>query len=153
MKTPTAITIIARYLVHLPRRYLALLESTQDSVRIRGTRYRRFTFRGVPARRCDVIVAESLMAHRREPEEVVLEITDGAGDALGQEYAECVLEIGDKVGRYDGAVRRRYAIRVFTDHSRLIVLPRADLKIMADETELLVMVRPERPEHGQPLVD
>lgn len=146
----TTITLLARYRVGLPAKYLTMLESTHDPVRIRGTRYQRYTWRGVPGRLCDVIVADAILSHR-DDEALVLDISDQRAQELPPAIQDVVLEIGDKAGRYDGAIRRRYALRQFSRH-QLDGIPQADLRVIADEDELVVLVRP-RAAHRQPIID
>lgn len=157
--------LIARYRVDLPAHYLSLLERTEDPVRIRGTRYARYTFRGVPGRIADVIVAEAIERHAYEAREatlaerhartpdlsVVLDVSDQRPQALPPALADVVLELGDRAGKFDGAVRRRYALRYFSDAAAREAIPRAKLRIIREEDQdardgrgsLLVIVRPE----------
>lgn len=147
--------LIARYRVALPAHYLGLLEATGDPVRIRGTKYGRYTFRGVPGRRCDVIVADSVMAHAADAH-VVLDVTDHRPQALPPHHADLVMEIGEKRGKYDGAVRRRYALRRFMPQ-QIDAIPWADLRIVdtlaEGETagEIMIVVRPR--DGSAPVVD
>ena len=76
------------------------IEATEDRVYVRRRRCRRYTLRGVPARGADVLVDDRL---------IVAE--DGA--VSGPDPRDVVVvEVCDKAGRYDGAVRRRYAVVV-----------------------------------------
>jgi hypothetical protein len=152
MKTK-AITILARYRVTLPTQYLSLLDRTHDPVRINGTRYARYTWHGVPGRLCDVIIGESVLEHR-DDEAVVLEISDMRPHKLPPDLQDVILEVGEKAGKYDRAIRRRYALRRFP-RRMLDEIPRADLRVSVfsgmGEDELTVLIRPH--DGGTPLVD
>lgn len=154
---------IGRYRVVIPDQYLALLESTEDPVRIRGTKYTRYTWRGVPGRLCDVIVADSLVRHKPHTETaggVVLDVTSHRPHNLPPALAETVwaaapegtvIEIGAKTGKFDGASRRRYALRWFSDRTQLEAIPHADIRIVPSDEELLIVVRPR--DGAPPIVD
>jgi hypothetical protein len=141
-----SVSTLARYRVNLPARYLGLLERTHDPVRIRKTLYGRYTFRGVPGREVDVIIAEAALAHR-DDDAVVLEVSDQRPHQLPPALQDVVLEVGEKAGKYDGALRRRYAIRQWP-RDRLDEIPWADLRILHEDAEdgqpgaLVVIVRP-----------
>lgn len=150
MSNKKTVSIQARYLVKLPAQFLSLVDRTQDPVRIHGTRYSRYTFRGVPGRLCDLIVADCLESHRQEPESVVLEISDQRPHELSPAHADLVMEIGIKKGKYDGSERRRYALRYFREKD-LGGIEQADLRLVATEEELLVIVRPR--DGSAPIVD
>ena len=67
-----AIESVAKYRVDNPERFLHLLVPTEERVRIRKMRYRRFVFSGVPGRHVDVIVAEAILRHHRLPSQDAL---------------------------------------------------------------------------------
>lgn len=140
-------TLLARHRVNIPHHYLRMLEATGDPVRIRGTLYSRYTWRGVPGRYCDVIVADAIMGHRVSPDHVVLDVTHHRPQELPPNL---VLEVGTKYGKYDGAGRRRYALRQFPA-DQIEAIPWADLRIVEqpDPTdksgkagELMIVIRP-----------
>lgn len=152
--TPRAVTRIGRYRVTLPAAFLPLLERTEDRVRIRKTPYDRFTFRGVPGRLCDVIVAEAVLRHRHD-ERIVVEVSDQrpheAFNLDDPEFASLVMEVGEKIGKFDGAHRRRYAVRPPPAAAELAEIPWADVRIVADESEIMLVVRPR--DGTAPIVD
>ncbi|MGH8709719.1 MAG: hypothetical protein ACREVA_00095 [Burkholderiales bacterium] len=144
----TNITLLGRYRVSLRPAYLSLLEKTTDSVSIRGTPYERFTWRGVPGKYCDVIIARSIYEHRYEGESV-LDISEQKPTALPEKWKECALELGRKAAKYDRIKRLRYAIRRWPK-DRIRNLPRADLRICLNPPEetsvhgsITIIVRPE----------
>ena len=102
--------VIKRYLVSQEhaKGLLDYLESTQDYVWItKFTRCRRYTIRGVPARHVDILVDEG----------------------QSELYPNPVIEISQKTGRYDGAVRDRISLRWMREcHARALV--KADMEIL-----------------------
>lgn len=138
------ITKLKQYRVVFPSRYLDLIHMTGQGVRIRKTKYTRALFNGVPGKQCDLIIADSIAGHKYEGD-CALEISEHKEELQDQfkEDIECTFEIGEKKGKYDHAIRDRYAIRRFSMHD-LELLPRADLRIVLDmdADELTILIRP-----------
>ena len=144
---------MARYRVTLPARMQDILIRTEDRVRIRGTRYQRFVFRGVPGRHADCIVAEAIFHHLHD-NRLMLDVVDQQPqrtDFYDDEMPDIVIEAGEKIGRYDGAARRRYALRPMTDPQQLAATPWADIRIIDADDELTVIIRPR--DDAAPIVD
>jgi hypothetical protein len=140
--TERAVQTIGRWRVPSLDALLAQAVPTKQIVRIRGTAYTRATLRGVPAKHADMIILDRLLASRQRPERTapVLEVTD-RGDYLGPAW-QPVVEVASKAGRYDGAVRRRYALRLF-DAASAAALPLADLRVVEDGPDWIeVMILP-----------
>lgn len=136
------VKLIGRFRVPSLRPLIAVAHTTEQIVRIRETRYRRALLRGVPGRHADLIIMERLLeGTRREADVPVIEVTDRS-DPIGPAW-QPVLEIATKAGRYDGAIRRRYALRLF-QRGCANDLSLADLRVSADGDdwmEILVLPR------------
>ncbi|HXQ33580.1 MAG TPA: hypothetical protein VN843_06120 [Anaerolineales bacterium] len=103
--TDSMVTLLYRYRVPIDqlKEVMNLLDPTEDGVSIRGTKYGRYTFVGVPGRICDVIVTDSLKNTLDE---------------------EVVLEVSEKTGKYSGNKRRRFAFRQWPKAKILDIQPR-----------------------------
>jgi hypothetical protein len=77
------------------------LEWTAQSIRLSKGRpvYRRANVRGVPAKRLDVLVEETILS--------------GSEDDFRESGSIFVIDVGIKRGRYDGAERPRLCLRTF----------------------------------------
>jgi hypothetical protein len=133
------VKLIGRFRVPTLAPMIELAVTTEQVVRIRETPYRRATLRGVPGKHADLIIIERLLTGRRraEHEVPVLEVTDRA-DPLGPAW-QPVLEVGFKAGRYDGAIRRRYALRLFRAPAAA-GLSLADLRVVEDGPDWLEII-------------
>lgn len=100
--------LLYRYLI-ASNPFAGLLEATHDNVIVGRRTLRRYTLRGVPARRVDVLVDE---------------------EAIAAERPLC-LEVGEKAGRYDGAIRRRYTVR---RHAPSLDAPPCEIAVSASDT-------------------
>ena len=136
--TPATVRV-ARYRVPTAAPLLDMLEATEDRVRIRGTPYRRFTLRGVPGREADVIVAERILADRAA---AVVDVTDQRPQKLPPANQDVVIDLGNRAGHYDRAIRRRYAVRHFTAGPQLDAIERANIRVVPDGDRLIVMIQP-----------
>lgn len=156
-KRDPSVSLLGRYRVQVGDHHLRQFVQTEQVVRLRPRRgpaveYIRHTLRGVPGRHADAIIARSLM-----PGEAVLDVADYTSPVCGPGFQDCVLELGQKAGRYDGAKRRRYALRRFPRHD-LEALPRAELRIIAQPAEgdepgrMTLIVRPWADDQA-PIVD
>lgn len=102
------------------------LEVTEDPERIRGARYLRFTLRGVPAKRCDVIVLAAIAARLQ------------AGEPIDRTV---LFEAVRKSGKYDGGVRRRYAVRRLGQRDEREASATHSLRVVAQGGIVYVNVR------------
>jgi len=103
MKTKTK--VVYRFLICENPFLSDCLECTEDPVFMRDGRYSRYTLIGVPARRVDIAISQSLNGH------------------------PYMWEVVDKAGKFDGAVRRRYSVRPCLD-ARI-----SDGKVIVDKTD------------------
>lgn len=87
-------------------------EVTEDPINISGERLRRYTLRGVPAKQVDVALP---MSH--------------------QGLEPLVLEIGEKLGKFDGAKRLRLTIRHWHNSLKDAGIPIPKGKILIDRRE------------------
>lgn len=138
-----AVNLVGQFRVPTLAPLLDCAVLTAQSVNIRKARYVRATLRGVPAKHADLIIAEPLAQRmpRRANAVPVIEITDRE-DPLGPAWS-AVIEVATKSGRYDGAVRRRYALRLFHQQAAA-ALPLADLRVTPDGDdwiEVLILPR------------
>lgn len=137
--TAGSVQLIGKWRIDDVRPLLALAEYTGDDAQIRRTLYRRATLRGVPGKHADMIVADSCTP--TGPKVPVLEVTDRGDQQLPPGWLP-VLELADKAGRYNRAVRRRYAIRPFM-RKEALALPLARLRIDGSDPEWLeIMIAP-----------
>lgn len=102
------------------------LEATENLVWLSRTQWgSRHTFRGVPARRVDVVIIDGYGVDQSSSESI----------AEGRESPVCIVEIGRKSGRFDGAERDRITIRpMVRGYERQMRIQAGRLYLAAQET-------------------
>lgn len=121
-----AVVLVGRWRFDNVLTLLQIAEYTGDNASIRRTIYRRATLRGVPGKHVDMLIADRYSHSKPE---------------LSTAWVP-VLELVNKKGRYDHAVRRRYAIRPFMRQEAL-ALPMARLRIDESDPEWIeIMIVP-----------